>query len=374
MTTIVIGGGAMGLSIAYGLVRRGEDVLVLDGADSDLRASRGNFGLIWVQGKGANAPHYAEWTRQSARLWPAFASELEQDTGIRIAFSQRGGVDYYTDARELDDRATTLRTLGDALSDDYPFELLDHVDLKKRVPQIGNKVVGGIYSPMDGHVNPLYLLRALSVAVRGNGGQIQTGVKAVGVEAANNSFSVTLADGSRVDGDRVVLAAGLGSARLGQALGFQVPIRPQQGQVLITEKLPYFLRFPSATIRQVDEGGVQIGASKAYVGLDDSETIATTARLARHAVDVFPLLEQAKLIRSWAALRIISPDGLPIYQRSPAYSGASFVACHSGITLSAIHARLMADWIVSDPSAPDVRAFAEDRFEKSDVVATARCH
>lgn len=362
MTTIIVGGGVVGLSVAYGLLKDGKDVIVLDGADDDFRASRGNFGLIWVQGKGVHAPHYATWSRRSSNLWSDYADELLAETGVDVAYSKIGGVDYFTETSELETRVSNLNSLRDALEDDYPFDVLDHEALKKIVPEIGKKVIGGVYSPMDGHVNPLYLLRALSIAVRKAGGTIMTGAKVVDIQALDRDFTAILADGTKVEGDGLVLAAGLGAVELGKKLGFKVPIRPQQGQVLITEKLPFFLHYPSGTLRQVNEGGVQIGASHAEVGLDDAEDIATSAGLAQHAIDVFPHLGNAKLVRSWAALRIMSPDGLPIYQRSPKVSGATFLTCHSGITLSAAHARLMPDWILERNTAPDVSQFSESRF------------
>ncbi len=362
MAHIIIGGGVVGLSIAYGLLKKGKNVVVLDGADDDFRASRGNFGLIWIQGKGEKAPHYAMWSRQSANLWSAFAKDLLAETGVDVAYQNAGGVDYFTDDNVLETRALSLANLAEQLDDDYPFEILDHSRLKAIVPEIGPKVVGGIYSPMDGHVNPLFLLRALSIAVRNAGGKIKTSARVVSVTACDRDFSALLADGTRIEGDALVLAAGLGSVELAETLGFDAPIRPQQGQVLITEKLPHFLKYPSGTIRQVNEGGVQIGASKREAGANDSEDIATSASLAQHAIDIFPHLEQVKLVRSWAALRIMSPDGYPIYQRSQSARGASFVTCHSGITLAAAHARLMPDWILERNSAPDISQFSESRF------------
>ncbi len=365
MVTLIIGGGVVGLSLAYGLLEQGRDVIVLDGADDDFRASRGNFGLIWVQGKGANFPPYASWSRRSAGLWPDYADDLQKQTGIDLACSQKGGVDYFTNESELADHVKTLQSLQAELGGDYPFDVLDHAALKNLVPEIGPKVIGGIHSPMDGHVNPLFLLRALSMAVRQMGGDVRTGGTVVGIEAADRDFTAILADGGRLTGDAIVLAAGLGALELGAKLGFDTPIRPQQGQVLITEKLPFFLHYPSGTLRQVNEGGVQIGASKAEVGHDDTEDIATMAELAREAIDVFPHLANVKLVRSWAALRIMSPDGLPIYQRSPSYLGASFVTCHSGITLSAAHARLLPDWLMEKNNAPDLTCFSERRFDVS---------
>ncbi len=63
---IVIGGGLVGAAIAYGLVRAGLKPALIDEGDVAFRASRGNFGLVWVQSKGLGAPHYQRWTRASA--------------------------------------------------------------------------------------------------------------------------------------------------------------------------------------------------------------------------------------------------------------------------------------------------------------------
>ncbi len=324
MTTLIIGGGVVGLSIAYGLLKQGKAVTVIDGADGDFRASRGNFGLVWIQGKGLDAPHYANWSRASARLWQRFAKELKSETGIDVSLSQIGGMEYFTCPDELEQGVDELLRLRDQVEDDYPFEVLDHAELKRRVPEIGPKVVGGLYSPMDGHVNPLALLRALAEAVRRRGGTLLTGSRVAEVVGADHAYRVTLENGAQIEGDALVLAAGLGSAELGPGLGFAAPVRPQQGQVLITEKLPFFLKYPSGRIRQVNEGGVQIGASKAEHGGDETD-LPTLKELAEYAVDVFPMLEQVRLVRTWAALRTMSPGGLPIYQRSPKYQGAHLV-------------------------------------------------
>ena len=70
-------------------------------------------------------------------------------------------------------------------------------------------------------------------------------------------------------------------------------------------------------------------------------------------------------MRSWGALRMLSPDGLPIYQESADMPGAYLVTCHSGITLAAAHARLLPDWLEGSDAAPDLEVFSEDRFAVS---------
>ncbi|MEM7565495.1 MAG: FAD-dependent oxidoreductase, partial [Pseudomonadota bacterium] len=81
--TIVVGGGLVGSAIACGIETQGE-VAVLDGGDFDFRASRGNFGLIWVQGKGADFPEYARLSAKSASAWPGFAEMLRESTGVDV--------------------------------------------------------------------------------------------------------------------------------------------------------------------------------------------------------------------------------------------------------------------------------------------------
>jgi len=359
----IVGGGVVGLSVALGLQGQGRAVMVLDGDDGAFRASRGNFGLIWVQGKGAQEPHYARWTRRSAAAWRDFADELEDTTGLDLSLRQQGGFDYFTDQTEMARQVVALEDLRSALGGNYPFEVVEPADLRREMPQIGPKVVGATLGAEDGHLNPLVLLRALSVAVRRAGGRVENGAEVVGVTSRpGGGFALTLSDGRTAEAAKVVLCAGLGAAELGPPLGFRAPVWPQRGQILTTEKVAPFVTRPSATIRQVNEGGVQIGASHEAAGLDDRETLAATARLARHATDVFPCLARARLVRSWGALRIMTPDGLPIYQRSATHPGAFLVTCHSGVTLAAAHVRLLPLWIEGRADAPELEKFSEERF------------
>jgi len=139
-------------------------------------------------------------------------------------------------------------------------------------------------------------------------------------------------------------------------------VRPQRGQVLITEKLPKIINRPSLIARQVDEGGIQIGATNEEVGLDDGVTQPGLSGLAAEAIAAYPVLGRAQLVRSWGALRVLSPDGLPIYQESETLPGAFLVTCHSGITLAAAHARILPDWLEGSGDAPDLEVFGEARF------------
>ena len=87
----VIGGGMIGPAVSIGLLQRGLDVCILDEGDDVLRVARGNFGLVWFQGKGFGMPDYVRWTRRSAGLYGDFASELKDATGVDVAHANPGG-------------------------------------------------------------------------------------------------------------------------------------------------------------------------------------------------------------------------------------------------------------------------------------------
>lgn len=359
----IVGGGVVGLSVALGLLLAGRRVHVLDGVDGDARASQGNFGLVWGQGKGWNFAPYAKWTSDALAAWPEFAHKLADLSGIDVALDQSGGFEFFTDVAEMDEFALMLAQQQRHLGNRFSPELLSGDDLRAQMPGIGRGVVGASYSQQDGHVNPLRFLRALRRAVGAAGGRVTMDAPVASiVPVTGGGFDLALANGQKVRAGKVILCAGLGAMTLAADLGFSARIRPQRGELLITEKLRDHLPFLSSTIRQVDEGGVQIGGTKADAGLDDSETLDVMERLARHAVTVFPPLADVRVVRAWGALRVMSPDGYPVYARSNRYPGAYLVTCHSGVTLASLHASVLADWIDATPTAPDLEAFDENRF------------
>lgn len=357
----VIGGGLVGMSIAYGLQRRGRQVTVFDEADDAFRASRGNFGLIWVQGKGAAMADYARWTRLSASLWPQLRDDLTGASGLDLELSQSGGLDVFINEAEAQQGIARLSQLRDALDGDYPFEYLEHDAVKAYLPRIGPGVVGATYLPEDGHTNPLYLLQALHRVFAHQGGVLINGTSIDRIEPQAAGFHIIGTDNHFAQ--KVVLCAGLGNAKLAPMVGLNAPVKPNRGQVLVTERMRPFMQYPTVQIRQVGEGAVQIGDSKEDVGFDDSTAPDVVARIAKRAITVFPLLEQAKIVRSWAALRVMSSDGHPVYDKSEQCPGASLVTCHSGVTLAAVHALVLAGWIDSHEGPDYMENFSARRFD-----------
>ncbi|MBT8437588.1 MAG: FAD-binding oxidoreductase, partial [Gammaproteobacteria bacterium] len=284
---IVAGGGLVGSSIAYGLARQKYRVAVLDGGDRSFRASRGNFGLVWVQGKGWDYAPYAQWTGLAASLWPDFAAELADKTGVEIDYQRSGGMHFCLDETEWKEREHEMEMVRQHTGGAFEYEMLDQGRLKQQIPQISNAVLGASYSAQDGHVNPLYLLQALHQGMDIHQVHYFPGQSIDRIEAQQDGFYTHSAEG-RLSAGKIVLCAGLNNRRLGQMLGMDIPVVVDRGQIMITERLQPFLNLPTLHVRQTAEGTVQIGDSHEDVGLDDGTSPSVLKKIASRAVLMFP--------------------------------------------------------------------------------------
>lgn len=359
----VIGGGLVGAAIAFGLRSLGPRLVLLDEGDVAYRASRGNFGLVWVQGKGAGLPAYAAWTRRSVGEWPRLAGELLREAAIDVALVQPGGIHVCVTREELARRHAFLEALQvQAGFRRYEVEILDHAALAQRVPGIGPDIAGGTYCRLDGHCNPLKLLRALHVAILRAQADYRADHAVLRVVPRRGGFTLETARGA-LEAEKVVLAAGLANATLAPMVGLSAPVRPNKGQVIALERVPRFLALPLATIRQTDEGTVLIGDSQEDRQFDETLGLDVLALMAARAARVFPMLAGARVVRAWASLRVMTPDGYPVYEQSAAHPGAFVATCHSGVTLAAVHAYALAPAIAAGALPESFRPYVARRFD-----------
>ena len=362
---VVIGGGLVGSALAYGLCKKSLKTAMLDEGDVAYRASRGNFGLVWVQGKGRNLPAYARWSKRSSANWAEFGRELQDVTEIDVAYSRDGGVIMALTEQELDDTVTSLNTIRQQVGADYQFEVLDNQQLADLLPGVGPTVAGGTFCPDDGHANSLRLFHALHEGFNQQGGVYFGNNSVTAINAlAGGGFSITTAQ-QQITAEKVVIAAGLGSRELATAVGLNMPVTPLQGQILVTERVQPLLKHPTNIVRQTDDGTFLLGYSQADVEFDTRTESSTLRDIAWRCQQAFPYLGQLRTVRAWSALRVMTPDGLPIYDQSVSHPGAFAVACHSGVTLAANHAQEVAGWIADGVIPTEFNEFSANRWEQA---------
>lgn len=361
---VVIGGGLVGSAVAYGLKQAMDRVAVLDEGDIAYRASRGNFGLVWVQSKGMGLARYGAWTMTSQQRWPQLAAGLLQETGVDVHLEQNGGLHILLSDEEVEERVDFMtRLLAQPGMTPYTWKLLDRTEVDQLVPGIGPEVRGAIWTSVDGIANPLKLLRAFHTSFSRSGVDYFPRRAAQSIERrSDGAFTVQTPQGA-VQGAKVVIACGLGNRDLGLQVGLDVPIRPQRGQIIALERTSRLLEIPISTLRQTDEGTWLIGDSQEEAGYaDQSPGLPVIGTLAERAVKTLPALRDVRAVRTWAALRVKSRDGAPVYEQSGACPGVFVATCHSGVTLAAAHALELAPMIAGGSLAGHMERFSTRRF------------
>ena len=360
----VIGGGLLGSAFAYGLSKCSNSVGLIDEGDNAIRAARGNFGLVWVQGKGRGMPEYARWSLKSANDWLAFSNELGENTGSSVGYHRPGGFCIAVDDDELSTNLEILEQLREeAGADGYEYEVVENPALAGSLPGIGPEVPGATYCAHDGHANPLRLLRALQEGFDLNGGTYLP-CSHISRIAPLGSGGFELYSGDRLVAgcEKLVMAAGHGTRDLAAQLGLAVPVSPVQGQIVVTGRSVNTLAYPTNYVRQTDEGSFMLGPSARDVGFDLDTQTTTLRDIVRQCTRAFPYLRDLRIQRAWAALRVMTPDGFPLYAQSVEFPGAFSFSCHSGVTLAAVHAQEVPRWIL-DGKIPDAyQCFGPKRF------------
>lgn len=366
---IVVGGGLSGSAIALGLMREGAGkVILFDEQLPTQRLSRGNFGLTWFMCKGASHPVYAQWSRMACQQWPDFAVGLEEDTGYNIELEWTGGAVHAFGESEFKANSESIENLKTVCSQvglDYPVRMLNREEFADLIPEIelGEDVSGAMYTSEQGHVNPLKLLAAMRCAFQKKGGTFigaQT-VSAV-IPGPNGTLTIKTSQGD-YHCQKLVIAAGHGSTRLLAAFSREkLNIYPQRGQLMVTQRCKRVLRIPVLCVRQTPDGTFVIGLSTEDTAMDTRVTATAMKSQAENVIRLFPMLAKINWVRAWGAIRVMTPDGAPIYSRIPGYDNITVVALHSAVSLAPLAVKEVAPWILGIREHELLSNFKNGRF------------
>ena len=367
---LVIGGGVIGLGIAWRCAQRGLQVTVVDPAPGS-GASSAAAGML----APATELHYGEQALlqlnlDSARRYPEFAAELAATSGQDVGYRASGALVAAWDDADLAS-LRDLQAFGSALG--LATELLTSREIRQREPALASAVAGGLYAPDDHAVDNRRLHAALLQAVRMSGGELRR-ERVVALETSDARVTGVLTDPEHaVSADTVVLAAGAWSAQLPEPRGVALPpIRPVKGQTLrLRVPGPPLLRHViRGTIKGSpvylvprEDGELVVGASSEEVGFDLVPRAGAVYELLRDAQSLVPLLGEGQFVEVSTSVRPGSPDNAPIIGPS-SNPGLVLATGHyrNGILLTPVTADGIAD-LITTGSLPDVLAgFGADRF------------
>jgi sarcosine dehydrogenase len=372
---VVIGGGAVGCSIAYHLAKMGQrDVLVLEKSGLTHGSTWHAAGLV---GQLRSKRNLTKLMQYGAKLYGQLGAETGQATEWKPVGSLRlaGSGERWSELRRM---ATTARSF------DFELHTLSAQEAKDKFPLITTDgIVGAVFVPNDGSVEPSSLTMAYAKGARSGGVRIVEGVLVQGFESKGRRITRVLTDKGAIDCEIVVNAAGIWARDVAKMAGVRVPSGAVEHQYLITEKsdkvppgLPtlrdpdrifYLKPEPGAlAIGGWEQGTPTFGSSGVPFAFGRELFQPNQDRLEAFlvpAAERIPLLNELGIRTVINGPIPISPDGEPIMGLAPERDNF-YVACGftSGIAASGGAGKAMAEWIVEGEPDLDLWAFDVRRF------------
>ena len=359
---VIIGGGVIGSTIALRLAQRKLRVAVLEQSQPGQEASRAAAGILSPQAESGGPSPFFRLCQASRELYPSFAEELREATGMDVELRLDGVVavaETEGEEAELDRRCAWQQEAG------LSAKRLSAAELSELEPLLRPGLRGGLLFPSDGQVVAPLLTQAVVQAASQAGARFEAGNparrvlhrdgRATGVETANGTVACA----------RVVNAAGAW-AGFDPALPFAVPVRPVRGDLVALrgEPVPRHVIYSNRLyVVPRRDGRILLGATMELAGFDSAVRAAGVHRLIGESFHLIPALKSAAFDAAWAGLRPCAEDQLPVLGPTP-IEGLTLATghCRNGILLAPLTGQLTADLIVNGKAECDLSPFSVSRF------------
>jgi glycine oxidase len=367
---VVIGGGAIGLSIAWRAAQRGLRAVVLDRGAAGHGTSHYAAGMLApVAEVTPGEEPLLELGLRSARLYPRFVAELVQEAGVASVGHTTAGT--LLVARDGDEAEALERELALRERFDLPVERLRASEARRREPALAPALRLALDVPGDHAVDPRMLLPALAAAIANAGGEVREHTPVAGVAVTGGQVQgVVLEDGATLRAEQVVVAAGVWSPQLsGLPEPDRIPVRPVKGQIMRLHDpagpglLQRVIRMGPSYITPRGDGRYVLGATSEERGFDTTVTAGAGFELLRDAAELVPGISELVIDEFSAGLRPGTPDNLPAIGPG-SVEGLHLATGHrrGGILLSPVTAELVAGALAGDALPEYAAPFAPARF------------
>lgn len=369
---IIIGGGIHGCAAAMFAAQRGMQVIVIEKDTVGRHASGVNAGGVRRLGR-----EFAEVpiSQHSMDLWYQLADLVDDDCGFQIA-PQISLAETPAEMERLKQRVTKLRAMG------FDHEVvLDQAELRCRLPAVSDHVVGGIGSLRDGFAQPYQTTFAISRRAKRDGARIFENEAVRHVGQVGTLWEVST-DQNTYTAPNVLNCAGAWAGAIAESLGETAPIEAVAPMMLVTSRLPHFCDAVIGaagrplSFKQMPNGTVVVGGGRlghADPSRNLSEMKFPELRLtAATAMEIFPIMRKATIVRSWSGVEGRTPDKIPIIGPSGKHKGLyhAFGFSLHGFQMGPGVGDIMAELISNGSTQWPISAFSIDRFASDPISST----
>ncbi len=357
---VVVGGGVIGLSVAYELAGQGADVTVLEQGQFGQEASWAGAGMLHPGNLPlANTPQ-ARLRALSFARWKPLSEELREQTGIDNCFYNCGAIQLGAEGEDA--LWTEFEEWG---SEGVEAEWLRAVGLIEHEPELATRYQYGFRLPQLCQVRNPRHLKALYRGCQIRGVKLIPGTPVVGWEAELGRVRAAqvLTGAEKYSAGHFVITAGAWSKRLLLQADCRFEITPVRGQMVL-------LNMPSQPLRHIIEAGpryvvprsdgrILVGSTEEWVGFDKRNTAEGVRSLLELGESLIPRLKDATLERCWSGLRPRSSSGIPLIDRVPDFQNLFAAVGHfrSGLQLSPATGLLVRQLLLGQPLSVSLTAF-----------------
>lgn len=353
----------MGTSSALELARAGVRVTVLEKALPGAEASSAAAGIVGAEVEAIGSVPLLELSRKSRRLYPTWVRQLVAATSLDVGFRERGALEVSFERKALQ---TQFRGRASQVLEGAAQKLDAHA-VHELEGNLSEELVGGLYYPGDAHITPPLLFRATYMAAERAGVEFLSGasVRSLWLETEEGGCrcrGVVLDDGSRLEADETVAAAGSWTKFIEGLPLAPNDVVPARGQIveLDTKRalLDRVVFGAGVYLIPRDEGKVLVGSTLEFVGFKKGVTAGGVRSLLQGALRLLPALAEAELSGSWSNFRPYTSDELPLLGRV-GISGLVVASGHyrTGILLAPVTAKVVAALVLGRRPPVDLAPF-----------------
>ena len=361
---VVVGGGVIGLSVAYFAAREGLRVVVLERGGLGQESSWAGAGIISA-GCGSSARSaYSKLLGTSSELFAELSNALRDETGIDNGYVRCGGLEIGFDEAD----AHALRSAaGHYAKEGVRWEPLTPAETRELEPGLAGSFHIAYHVPGMAQVRNPRHLKALAAACAKRGVELVPATPLVGFEKEADRIVGVRALGVSFSAENTVVATGAWSGALLESLGVSLPVKPIRGQIALVTCSPPLLdrviMMGKEYLVPRPDGRVLVGSTEEDVGFDKRPTPHGIRHLLDTAIAIAPTLATAHLERTWAGLRPSSPDSKPFLGPDPGFRGVLVATGHyrAGLQLSPITGQLIAEMLGGKSPSLPIDAFRLDR-------------
>lgn len=360
--TIIIGGGVIGLSVAWRLRQAGVKVTLFEHGVCGRQASWSAVGVL-----SPGNPNYkhamARMHLDSLDMYPHFCAELHDATGIDPQYERCRRLEFCDDDQRYRMGLSEVRAASDrTMPDGSPvLEMLTPEQAVEVEPAIRRPKYGALSCRISAQVRSPRLLQTLKKACLSTGVAIREQAHVAGlVRDGDRVTGVRLADGA-ARADTVILAAGAWSSRIDAPAAELVPVWAVRGQALLLEMddRPFsrIVRRKGCYVLSRRDGKILVGSTVEHdAGFEIRNTAKGVQSMIDGALDLLPVLAEAKVIGMWSGLRPCTPDWRPYIGPVPGTDGLIAACGHfkTGLVFAPITARIVADLVTAGSTPFDL--------------------